>query len=60
MATSVPIALFLKNKAPEAPNDAIVFFGALVFLAVGVAMYGSAVKKVKETLRELREDEEKD
>ena len=60
MATSVPIALFLKNKAPEAPNGAIAFFGGLVFLAVGVAMYGSAVKKVKETLRELREDEEKD
>jgi hypothetical protein len=38
----------------------IAFFGALVFLAVGVAMYGSAVKKVKETLRELREDEGED
>lgn len=60
MATSVPIALFLKNKALEAPNGAIVFFGALVFLAVGFAMYGSAVKKVKETLRELREDEGED
>ena len=59
-AASVPIALFLKNKAPEVPNGAIAFFGALVFVAVGVAMYGSAVKKVKETLRELREDEEKD
>ena len=60
MATSVPIALFLKNKAPEAPNGAIAFFGALVFVVVGFAMYGSAVKKVKETLRELREDEGED
>ena len=56
-ATSVPIALFLKNKAPEVPNGAIAFFGALVFVVVGFAMYGSVVKKVKET---LREDEEKD
>ena len=38
----------------------IAFFGGLVFLAVGVAMYGSAVKKVKETLRELRKDEGED
>lgn len=56
-AASVPIALFLKEKAPEAPNGAIVFFSALVFVVVGVAMYGSAVKKVKETLRELHEGE---
>ena len=33
---------------------------ALVFVVVGVAMYGSAVKKVKENLRELREDEGED
>ena len=58
--TSVPIALFLKNKAPEAPNGAIAFFGVLVFVVVGVAMYGSAVKKVKETLRERHEGEGED
>ena len=59
-AASVPLILLLRNQAGIESVGFIAFFGALVFLAVGVAMYGSAVKKVKETLRELREDEGED
>ena len=60
VVASVPLILLLRNQAGIESVGFIAFFGGLVFVAVGVAMYGSAVKKVKETLRELREDEEKD
>ena len=60
VVASVPLILLLRNQAGIESVGFIAFFGALVFLAVGVAMYGSAVKKVKETLRELREDEGED
>ena len=56
-AASVPLILLLRNQAGIESVGFIAFFGALVFVVVGFAMYGSVVKKVKET---LREDEEKD
>ena len=59
-AASVPLILLLRNQAGIESVGFIAFFGGLVFVAVGVAMYGSAVKKVKETLRELHEDEGED
>ena len=49
-----------QKQSTRSPNGAIVFFSALVFVVVGVAMHGSAVKKVKETLRELHEGEGED